>query len=214
MASTPQSLNLALIGYGKMGRMVETAALQRHHKLVSEDEADVCIDFTHPDSAVENIKRLSGKKKNIIMGTTGWYDRLPEVQKIIEENQTSLLYSANFSLGVNLFLQIVEEAAKKFLAHSHYSVGGIEMHHSEKKDAPSGTALSIEKKVGKPVNFTSVRCGSIPGTHTLFFDSPVDVITLTHEARSREGFALGAVQAAEWLHGKKSGLYTMEDLFK
>lgn len=213
MQNTPLiPLKISLIGYGKMGKMVEIAALARHHTIVEPALADICIDFTHPDAAVESIHRLAKENKSIVMGTTGWYDRLPEVEAIVKKYQIGLLYSANFSLGVNLFLQVVEEAAKKFLSFD-YNVAGIESHHHQKIDAPSGTALAIEKRVGVPVKFASVRCGSIPGKHELIFDSPVDQITLIHEARSREGFALGAVQAAEWLKGK-TGLYTMEDMFK
>lgn len=146
------------------------------------------------------------------MGTTGWYNRLKEMKAIVDEHQIGFLYSPNFSLGVHLFLQTVEEAAKRYLSHSEYCVGGIEMHHAEKEDAPSGTAKSIMEKIGKPCAFTSVRLGTIPGTHTVIFDSKADQITLQHEARTREGFALGAVKAAEWLHGKK-GFYTLEDMF-
>jgi len=212
MPNPPSPLKVSLIGYGKMGKMVEKAALSRNHLIVDVLEADVCIDFTHPDAAVENIYRLAEQRKNIIMGTTGWYERLPEVEALVKKYQIGLLYSPNFSLGVNLFLRIVEEAAKRLLPFN-YHVAGVEWHHKEKVDSPSGTALAIAKRTGVPVDFASVRCGSIPGKHELLFDSKVDQITLTHEARSREGFAMGAVQAAEWLQGK-TGLYTMEDMFK
>lgn len=146
------------------------------------------------------------------MGTTGWYDRLDEMKALVDKYQIGFLYSPNFSLGVHLFLQVVEEAAKRYLAYSEYSVGGIELHHSEKKDAPSGTAKAIMEIIDKPCEFVSVRLGAIPGTHTVIFDSKADQITLQHEARSRESFAIGAVKAAEWLHGKK-GFYTLEDMF-
>lgn len=212
MESTFKPIKISLIGYGKMGKMVEKVALERSHQIVNVSDADICIDFTHPDAAFKNIELLAEKKKSIVMGTTGWQHQLPEVNKLVEKYQIGFLHSANFSLGVNLFMQVVEEAAKRFLAYPDYQVAGVEWHHSEKADAPSGTALALEKKVGRPVNFASVRCGSIPGKHELIFDSKADQITLIHEARSREGFALGAVRAAEWLKGK-TGVYTMEDLF-
>ena len=177
------------------------------------DQADICIDFTHPDAAIENVKKLASLKKNIVMGTTGWYEKIDEVQTLVEKYQIGFIYSPNFSLGVQLFLKVVEDAAKRFLAYPEYSPGGYELHHEEKKDAPSGTAKALIKKIGKPMEFASIRCGSIPGTHTVIFDSKADQVTLTHEARSREGFALGAVRAAEWLDGKK-GFFIMEDMFR
>lgn len=212
MAGSSETIKFHLIGYGKMGKLVEKAALSRNHEIVDLENADVCIDFTTPEAVLDTLKKIAPLKKNVVIGTTGWQQHLPEVEELVKEYQIGLLHSPNFSLGVNLFMQVVEEAAKKFLAYPDYQVGALELHHSEKKDAPSGTALSLAKKIGKPVEFASVRCGNFPGTHSIFFDSKADLITLTHEARSREGFALGAVRAAEWLQGKK-GIYTMEDIF-
>lgn len=206
------SLKIALIGYGKMGRMVEAIALERGHRIVPLEEAFVCIDFTRPEAALPNVQKLAPLGKNIVMGTTGWYEQLPEVEKLVKQHAIGFLYAPNFSLGVQLFLQVVAEAAKRYLSHEEYSVGGYELHHAAKKDAPSGTAKALMERVGRPMEFAAIRCGSIPGTHTLIFDSKADTITLQHEARSREGFALGAVKAAEWLTGKK-GFYTMEDMF-
>lgn len=219
MGCPHQSLNtgklkLALIGYGKMGQRVEKIAEERGHALTSIEEASICIDFTHPDAVLDNIHRLAAQKKSLVIGTTGWYDSLPQVKAWVEKYQIGLLYSPNFSIGIKLFMEVVEEAARRYLSRPGYEVAGLELHHSQKKDSPSGTALSIQKRIeqqaGRTVPFSAVRCGSIPGTHSVFFDSPVDQITLTHEARSRDGFALGAVQGAEWLNGK-TGLFTMED---
>ena len=204
-------LKIALIGYGKMGRRVEKIALERGHKITSIEEADVCIDFTEPSSVLSTLQKLAPTKKCFVIGTTGWYDELDKVSELVKKYDLALLYAPNFSIGVHLFMEVVAEAAKKYLGTGEYKVAGVEMHHDEKKDAPSGTALGLVKKIGQPVSFSSVRCGSIPGVHTLIFDSPVDQITLTHEARSRDGFALGAVKAAEWLPGKK-GLFTLNDL--
>ena len=212
MAGPSETLKLALIGYGKMGRLVEKAALARNHQIVDLPDSDICIDFSHPDAVLNTLKKIGPMQKSVVIGTTGWHEKLPQVKELVAHYQIGCLHSANFSLGVNLFLQVVEEAAKRFLAYPDYDAAISESHHQEKKDAPSGTALLLAKKMGKPVEIASVRCGHIPGTHTVLFDSQADLITLTHEARSREGFALGAVRAAEWLQGKK-GLFTMEDIF-
>jgi 4-hydroxy-tetrahydrodipicolinate reductase len=236
-------MHIALIGYGKMGQMIEKAALARKHsisakldsqKKISKDilnGSDICIDFSHPSCAVENIKKMAELGKNIVVGTTGWYDQIKEIKEIVEANQVGLIYSPNFSIGVNLFFEIVSAAAKLIDSFSEYDVGMIEAHHSQKVDSPSGTALLIAEQLinnikrkkrviedldGKAVPADSIhlsclRCGSIPGTHSVVFDSAADSITLTHQARSREGFALGAVVAAEWLKGRK-GVFTMNDL--
>lgn len=226
-------LKIGLIGYGKMGKAVEASAIIRHHEIVEPPFADCLIDFTAPSAVLSNLEKYAPLKKNIIMGTTGWYDKLPTVEKIVKEENIGFLYSPNFSLGVNLFLKIVEEAAALFDQYPDYDVAGFELHHNEKRDAPSGTAQQIAKKIADKIkrkkkicydkidreikedelHFSSLRIGTFPGTHTVLFDSPVDRITLTHEAKGREGLALGALLAAEWLHGKK-GIFTMEDMFK
>jgi 4-hydroxy-tetrahydrodipicolinate reductase len=238
-------MKIALIGYGKMGHLVEEIAIRKGHFISSVIElsnqitentlkdADVCIDFSHPDSAMENIQRIASLKKNLVMGTTGWYDHLDRAKAIIHEHGIGFLYSPNFSLGINLFLQIVQEAALLMDPFKEYDIGGIEYHHNQKVDSPSGTAKEIantiltqmhrKKKVlwetpsralePDEIHFASVRNGSIPGTHTVMFDSLADTITLTHQARNREGFASGAVCAAEWLKGKK-GFFTIQDLLQ
>lgn len=225
-------LKIALIGYGKMGKAVEASAIARHHEIVDPQLADCLIDFTAPQAVIDNMRKYAPLKKNIVMGTTGWYDKLPEIESIVKEEKIGFLYSPNFSLGVNLFLKIVEEAAKYVQDHPEYDIGAMEIHHTEKKDSPSGTAKAIAQKLLKnltrkkrvvydkvdrvihpdELHFSSLRVGHEPGTHSVFFDSTADRISLTHQAKGREGFALGAVIAAEWLQGKK-GIFTMEDLF-
>lgn len=220
-------MKIALIGYGKMGKMVEKAALDRGHSIIARmtflqwdmealKKADICIDFSHPNSVLENIHRIADLKKNMIVGTTGWDDKLEEVEEIVKKNQIGVLYSPNFSVGMHLFLQIIAHASKMMNAFDEYDIAGIEYHHNQKEDSPSGTAIKLTETIKEHLerayrfNFSSVRCGSIPGTHTILFDSRCDTITMTHEARNREGFALGAVLAAEWLHGRK-GLYTFAE---
>ncbi|MFI5344494.1 MAG: 4-hydroxy-tetrahydrodipicolinate reductase [Chlamydiales bacterium] len=220
-------MKIALIGYGKMGQMVEKAALSRGHSIVARmtsdqwdldalQQADLCMEFTHPESVLNNIKRVAELKKELIIGTTGWHEKVEWVQSIVKENQIGALYSPNFSMGINLLLEILAHASKIMNGFEEYDVAGIECHNNRKKDRPSGTALEIARTIEKQmeridqVPFSTIRCGSIPGTHTVLFDSPCDTITITHEARNREGFARGAVQAAEWLRGKK-GLYTFAD---
>jgi 4-hydroxy-tetrahydrodipicolinate reductase len=223
-------MNIALIGYGKMGRMVERMALDLGHNisgyfssakwdLQAIQSADVCIEFTEPNSVLANVKRLAELKKNVVVGTTGWYHQLEEVQNHVLKNETALLYSPNFSLGVNIYLEILNHAAHLFNPFIEYDAAGIEYHHNQKKDSPSGTAQImsdiIEQSMPrcKPLNFSSVRCGSIPGTHEMIFDSLSDTVKITHEARNRQGFAIGAIQAAEWLSNKR-GIFTYSDCIK
>lgn len=178
--------------------------------------ADVCIEFTEPNAVLENIKKLVQMKKNIVVGTTGWYQNLDEVQSYVDQHQTGLVYSSNFSLGVNIYLEVLNQAARLFNPFPEYDVAGIEYHHNQKKDSPSGTSETISQIIenGMPridqLHFSSVRCGSIPGRHSILFDSPFDTITISHEARNREGFALGAIQAANWIKGRK-GCFTFSD---
>jgi 4-hydroxy-tetrahydrodipicolinate reductase len=206
-------MKIALLGYGKMGKMVEEIALQRNHEIVSKN-ADVYIDFSHPEAVLKNIEKAAEKNTNIVVGTTGWYDQLDQAQKIAEN--IGLLYSPNFSIGVYLFLQIVKEASQWMSDFSQYDVGLYEAHHNKKVDSPSGTAKLIAETITKkmkrksPLEISSLRCGFIPGEHSVIFDSEVDQIQLSHKALNRKGFALGAVLAAEWLHGKK-GFFTLDD---
>jgi 4-hydroxy-tetrahydrodipicolinate reductase len=226
-------MKIALIGYGKMGKMIHQLAEKAGESIVAIvdsknplsssstqkalEEADVCIDFTNPDTVVENIKILSSLKKDVVVGTTGWDDNLQEVKKIVNDAHIGLLYSPNFSIGIALFLNIIEKAAL-MAPFEQYELAGLEIHHSKKIDKPSGTAKAIENRLHKispqpSINFTSVRVGEVPGTHSIIYDSPVDTITLTHTARTREGFAGGALNAARWIKGRK-GIFTLDDLLK
>lgn len=241
-------MNLALIGYGKMGKEVERAAKEKGAKIIkvfdidnntgglgltkeSLKGVDVCIDFSTPGAVLDNIEAVAESGKNIVVGTTGWYDRLDHVRKLVKEKKIGLLYSANFSLGVNIFSQIVMDAAHLFKRHAEYDVAISEVHHKAKADSPSGTALTlgsiILQNLGrkselttdavhggiKPhqLHVTSTRVGAVTGKHAVMFDSEADSIELVHTAKSRTGFALGAIVAAEWLKGKK-GMYTMRDV--
>ena len=240
--SAVKPLKLALFGFGKMGKMVEQKASSRGHSvgaIVDRSSrtspqklaaCDVVIDFTAPEAVLENVKRAAGLKKSIVIGTTGWQEHLPEVKSIAEREQIGVLFSPNFSIGVHLFFKLVEEASRLLSAIEGYDVAGVELHHHQKADSPSGTARALAEIIlsqwkskkstcyGNPkgkipedaLHFASMRAGFFAGTHTLYFDSAHDTITLTHEAKGREGFAHGAVLAAEWLFGK-TGFYTLED---
>lgn len=239
-------MKIALIGYGKMGHAVETVALKRGHSVVSIDPAkgtfksisaesllgvDVAIDFSSPETAVENISAVAGLGTALVVGTTGWYAQMDQVESGVGAVHGRVLWSANFSVGMNLFMKIAQDAARKFSAFADYTVSGVEIHHIHKKDAPSGTALELSrivdreyaaradangltKTAAQKLNFSSERVGEVPGTHTLKFDSAVDTIEFTHQAKSRDGFAWGAVMAAEWLSQQKPGFYNFEQCFE
>ena len=241
-------IKIALIGYGKMGHIIENMAKERGHEVKAiidpnSDKAekeinkntlkdvDVCIDFSHPDAVIGNVKKIASLKKNIVVGTTGWYDKMVEVKKIVEENGIGLIWSGNFSIGVNAFFKIIENSAKIFNNLEDYDILATEFHHKHKADSPSGTAKmmgdilikdikrkdklvfdKLDKKIeDNELHIASVRGGSIPGIHSVIFDSPQDTIELKHTARSREGFATGAVMAAEFIKDKK-GFYNINDL--
>ncbi|HEV8051771.1 MAG TPA: dihydrodipicolinate reductase C-terminal domain-containing protein [Parachlamydiaceae bacterium] len=224
-------MKIALIGYGRIGKLINELAIVKGYPVVAIMDskyplaaakttlcqADVCIDFSTPHAVLENVKFLTSIKKDIVMGTTGWHEHLPEIKKLVEESKIGFLHSPNFSLGIALFLRIIEQTAGLMGSFEQYQAAGIEVHHSKKLDSPSGTAKAIESRLnchaGKAVAFTSVRVGDTPGTHSVIYDSPVDTITLTHSARNREGFAQGALTAAEWLVGKK-GMFTLDELLK
>ena len=230
-------MNIAIIGYGKMGHMIEQIALDRDHtvkvkidpsaegathKEINKESlkgVDVCIEFTHPDAAVDNIRRVAELDKNIVVGTTGWYGHLKESRDLTLRKGIGLIYSPNFSIGVDIFFRLMEYVSKLMSHFEDYKISIKEIHHIHKKDAPSGTAKKIAEIMKKYISrvteldIESVREGEVPGTHSVKFESNVDVITLKHEAKSREGFALGAVMAAEWIKGKE-GFYTIEDMMK
>ncbi len=230
-----QSMKIALIGSGKMGRMVEAVA-QRHgveivfhftraHPLRANDEArhllaetTTLIDFSAPEAVLDNIRAAAALSLNLIVGTTGWHNQLEEAKEIVASSNMGLVYGSNFSLGVNLFYHIVERAAQLFAKFDSYEAFVEEAHHKFKKDAPSGTALILQKLLAneyreRQIPVTSVRAGHIPGTHAVSFDSPVDTIRLEHVARNREGFAEGALLAAKWIAERK-GFYEFREVIR
>lgn len=225
-------MKIALIGYGKMGRLIAQLAPHRGHEIIAivsrstKDtdsqlnhlhEADILIDFSHPEAVLNHLHQSIALKKPLVIGTTGWDNQLALVKELVASSSIGCLYAPNFSIGVHLFKKIVSYATQLIAPFAEYDLSGIEYHHKQKLDAPSGTAKALSSTIMehlphlKDFQFSSVRCGHIPGTHTLHLDSPVDTITLTHQARNREGFAHGALTAAEWLKNKK-GFFTLDDL--
>lgn len=238
-----EQMKIALIGYGKMGHAIEQIALQRGHEIVSvidvnnqEDftsdafkSADVAIEFSMPAVAMDNYRRAFAAGVPVVSGTTGWLEHLPEIKEACKAGQT-FFYTSNFSLGVNIFFALNKYLAKIMNDFPAYDVRMVETHHVHKLDAPSGTAITlaeglidnIERKnkwvEGKEpaedeIGICSVREGEVPGIHTVIYESDVDTISITHDAKSRMGFALGAVIAAEFTCGKK-GFLTMQDMLK
>jgi 4-hydroxy-tetrahydrodipicolinate reductase len=223
-------MNLLLLGHGKTGSIVAEIARDHGHMLDILDEPDnanasgltserlraidVVIDFTTPQAVLPNIHACIRERKNMVVGTTGWYEHIPEIRKLIEQAQTGFVWAANFSVGVNLFFQIANTAA----AAIRYGYNGhiLERHHIHKKDAPSGTAVAIRNVVEQASNtklkITSEREGEVFGLHQLTLESDADTITLIHDAKSRRGFAQGAILAAEWINGRK-GFYDFKDIF-
>jgi len=243
-------MNIALIGYGKMGQIIERFAIERGHEIVLKigstnlDEltvsnlrkADVAIDFSLPDAAIKNIYTSFDANVPLIVGTTGWYGQLQEIKNECLQGNHTLLYGSNFSIGVNLFFHINEVLAKMMNNYPAYDVQVEEIHHTQKLDAPSGTAMTIAEGIIENLDrktewinelsgqgltevmkkdqllIASERIENIPGTHTVVYSSEVDEIELKHTANSRAGFALGAVVAAEWLQNKQ-GFYNITDIF-
>ena len=226
--------SIAILGYGKMGKRIEELALQRKHNVVLctndtpkdiPSTVEVIINFSTPDSAFDLISLGLSKGVPVVCGTTGWLDRLSEVEELAQEHQTAFLYSSNFSLGVNLFFELNHKLAALMAKHDQYAVSIEETHHIQKLDAPSGTAITLaeahissrnfkgysdEPKSGfLPIN--STREGQVPGTHVVHYTSAIDQISLTHQAFNRDGFALGALIAAEWIIGKK-GIFSLSDV--
>jgi len=230
-------MKIALLGYGKMGKVIERIALERGHEIVlKKDEfntydglstADVAIDFSVPTAAVSNISSCFNNNVPVVSGTTGWLEHFDEMVALCNEKQGGFISSSNFSLGVNIFFELNEYLAKIMSQFDSYKVSMEEIHHTQKLDAPSGTAISLAKGVIENSNYANwtleeaknnneihieaIRIGDVPGTHTVTYDSIVDSIELKHTAHNREGFALGAVIAAEWLAGK-TGIYSMKDV--
>ncbi len=224
--STP----LAIVGYGKMGRLVDQLAPEYGFavsaRLRSSDSgklsketlngATTAIEFTHASAAPENLRWLAALKVNTVCGTTGWYEHAPPIRTDIASAGTALVYGPNFSIGVNLFMQAVAHAAGLFAGHPQYEAWAWEIHHSAKKDSPSGTLKKLAEEVraagfDRSLTLSASRAGAHPGTHEIGFDSAEDTITLRHTARSREGFARGALLAAQWIAGKK-GVYEFREI--
>lgn len=230
-------MKIALLGYGKMGKVIENIALERGHEIVlrkgSSDtfdgllQADVAIDFSVPNSAVSHISECLNHNIPVISGTTGWLENYDEMVNLCQEKNGSFIYGSNFSLGVNIFFELNNYLAKMMKNLKDYNVSMEEIHHTQKLDAPSGTAISLANGIIENTDYTNwtlnndastneiyidaKRIENIPGTHSVFYDSKVDQIEIKHTAHSREGFALGSVIAAEWLIGKK-GVFTMKDV--
>ncbi|MCL2067350.1 MAG: 4-hydroxy-tetrahydrodipicolinate reductase [Treponema sp.] len=257
-------MNIAIIGYGKMGKIVEEIACAQGHVIVAVvdnaakgssfrtnvkisrsiaeaenlEVADVAIEFTQPGSALGNIIALAERKIPSVIGTTGWHDKIDEAKKAVQANQSAMLWANNFSIGVNLFFSIAWYAANLVNEFSEFDVGGFEAHHNKKLDSPSGTAKTLVEGVLSRVSrkknvvwetmnrrpepdelhYPSLRMGTIPGLHSLFLDSAADTIEITHTARSREGFATGAIRAAQWLISagqdgeKRRGVFTIDEM--
>lgn len=229
------SLNLVLLGHGKMGKAVAALAPQRGFRVLRVlDEisnrdyqgitagnlkgADVAVDFTTPEAVVENIRRVAAHRCNIVVGTTGWLKHFDEVSKVIEAAGTGMVYAANFSIGIQLFYRIAKEMAKIFSAYPAHEPYITEAHHRFKKDAPSGTALELKRQVqpelgSRELPVASIRAGHIPGMHEFGFDSEGDTVLLRHTARGRQAFAEGALYAARWVVGKQ-GVFNFAEVLR
>lgn len=224
------TLRLAMVGMGKMGRAIAALAPERGFEVVATLDAadmragpardalrgaDVAIEFSVPAAAPANVRALVDAGCPVVVGTTGWYDALPDVTAHVHARGGALLWAPNFSIGVNLFQRVVAEAARLFRDAPGFDAHMIETHHAAKKDAPSGTAIALERvaaqALGRRVPITSVRTGSVPGTHELLFDAPFETVRLEHVARDRRVFAEGALLAARWLPGR-TGVFQMQDV--
>ncbi len=229
-------MKIALLGYGKMGKTIERLAVERGHEIVlkiSDDiekadlqKADVAIDFSVPEAAFKNITTCFEKQVPVVSGTTGWLKQYDEAVEICNKNEAAFIYASNFSLGVNLFFELNRNLAKLMSKFPEYKVAIEEIHHTQKLDAPSGTAITLaeqimensertgwqlDKAADNEIPVTAKRIENVPGTHTISYNSEVDTIKIEHIAHSRDGFALGAIIAAEWLQNKK-GVYSMKDV--
>jgi 4-hydroxy-tetrahydrodipicolinate reductase len=239
-----RNLRIVLIGYGKMGKAIEKLAIEKNHEIVAVIDspehwiekqkeistADVAIDFSIPQAALTNIDNCLKINLPLVVGTTGWYDKLPQVQEAAENSEGAILWASNFSLGVQILFHLNARLAEIMNRYPEYSPGIQEIHHTQKLDAPSGTAIQLANGIlqsypelngwylieNESYNFNALpvfsqRIGQVTGTHHISYSSSVDTITISHEAKNREGFVFGAVLAAEWLVGKR-GFFTMKDV--
>ena len=230
-------MKIALFGYGKMGKIIEKIAEERGHKVVLKiqsskinydiKQADMAIDFSVPSAAVTNIKEALNNQIPVVCGTTGWLNHYDEVEKICRNKKGAFIYASNFSLGVNLFFELNQKLAKLMSVHTEYTAKIEEIHHTEKKDTPSGTAITLAKALidrssyldwclgktndSKQLSIQAKRIENVSGTHRVLYDSPIDSVEIIHTAKSRHGFGFGAVIAAEWLLGR-TGVFSMKDV--
>jgi 4-hydroxy-tetrahydrodipicolinate reductase len=221
-------MRLLLLGYGRMGKIVDELSAEYGMEVVGRvdpaagqpldiwPDADVAIDFSVASAVAGNVRRLATTRTSVVIGTTGWTEQEPEVRRDAEANGIGVVAAANFALGVNLFLALTERAAELMAPHPAFGAWIHEAHHAAKRDAPSGTALSLQgalrnRGYERPLDVSSTRAGFIPGTHTVGFDALSETITLTHTARDRSGFARGALEAARWVQGR-SGWFSMRDV--
>ena len=244
-------MNIIISGYGRMGKIIEKSAEKRGHTIIATvdpiaddasektlskeiiNRADVVIDFSIPESAIKNAETVCCAGKKIVMGTTGWYSDMAKMMDLTNKNESAIIWSGNFSLGVNIFFSILDKTSRIMNSFSEYDPFIHELHHNQKADSPSGTAamlgdillknidrktLIVSKELKRKIkpeelHISSTRGGSVPGTHIVYFDSPVDTIELKHTARGREGFASGAITAAEWIENK-TGFFNINDMMK
>jgi 4-hydroxy-tetrahydrodipicolinate reductase len=224
-------MRLLLIGYGRMGKLVERLAPDHGFTVAgrlddtnniggagipSAPAADVAIEFSIPSAVAENLPKLAARRMNVVIGTTGWHEHESKMRAIAADARIGVVAASNFSLGVALFQALAEQAARMFAPYPEYGAWIHEIHHSAKQDAPSGTAITLQRAMtgagySNTIDMASNRAGSVPGTHTIGFDGPYETITMTHTNRDRAAFAQGALQAAKWVHGK-SGWFTIRDV--
>lgn len=236
-------MNILLIGYGKMGKTIESLAVKKGHRIAgiidihNQEEiknivADVAIEFSRPEAAYENVKRCIERKLPVVCGTTGWLEKKKEIEILCQQHQSTFFYASNFSVGVNIFFKVNAHLAKLMNGFPDYNVSVDEIHHTQKKDAPSGTAITIAEDILKnlqrknswinkseenpdQLSIFSHRIDPAPGTHSVKYSSVIDDIEIKHTAHTREGFALGAIDVANWIvQEKKQGLLTMDDFLK
>ena len=216
-------MKIAILGYGKMGQAIEKIALERGHEIALKTDSknpaeqsdfsaiNVAIDFSTPDTAFTNISTALNNGVPVISGTTAWLKKLSEAENLAIQNNTAFLYASNFSIGVNLFFELNKKLAKLMKTQEQYTPSIKEIHHIHKVDSPSGTAITLAEELSKKVAIDSERTGEVPGTHIISYQSEIDNIEIKHEAHNRQGFALGAVLAAEWIQTKK-GVFSMSNM--